>query len=81
MPSILFILLLALVIFGPRKLLHAATNMAPGQHPWQKLMSLMTAATDTAEPRSPEQCSEEPERNAPASVEPLSPVTAHGDSE
>lgn len=42
MPAILFILLLALVIFGPRKLLHVATNVVPTGDPWEKLMSLMT---------------------------------------
>jgi Sec-independent protein translocase protein TatA len=46
MTSILFILLLALVIFGPRKLLHVATTMVPTQHPWEKLMSLMTGSMD-----------------------------------
>jgi hypothetical protein len=46
MPSILFILLLALVIFGPRKLLQVATNMFPTQHPWEKLKSLMTGSVD-----------------------------------
>ena len=80
MPSILFILLLALVIFGPRKLLHVATNMAPGQHPWQKLMSFMTDATDTEEPGLLRECSAEPERETSASAAPLSPVK-HSDSE
>jgi hypothetical protein len=42
MPSVLFILLLALVIFGPRKLQQIARNNLPTGKPWEKLMSLMT---------------------------------------
>ena len=83
MPSILFILLLALVIFGPRKLLHVATNVVPTQHPWEKLMSLMTGSVDadTQEAGSlRESNTESPERLA-APSEPLPPLTARIDSE
>jgi Sec-independent protein translocase protein TatA len=83
MPSILFILLLALVIFGPRKLLHVATNMVPTQHPWEKLMSLMTgsADADTQEAGSlRESNTESPERLA-APSEPLASLSARGESE
>jgi Sec-independent protein translocase protein TatA len=80
MLSMFLILLIALVIFGPRKLLHVATNMAPAPHSWQKLMSVMTAATDTEEPGLLQECTAEPERETPASAVPLSPVK-HSDSE
>ena len=83
MPSILFILLLALVIFGPRKLLHVATNMVPTQPPWEKLMSLMTRSVDadTQELGSlRESRTESPERLA-ALCEPLPSLTARVDSE
>jgi Sec-independent protein translocase protein TatA len=46
MLTVLFILLLVLVIFGPRKLLHVATNAVPTKHPLEKLMSLMTGSVD-----------------------------------
>jgi Sec-independent protein translocase protein TatA len=82
MPTILFILLLALVIFGPRKLLHVATNMASAQHPWQKLISLITASgsTRTDEPGSLRECAESQKQDR-ASVKPLSPLTADSDVE
>jgi Sec-independent protein translocase protein TatA len=82
MPSISFILLLALVIFGPRKLLHVATNMVPTQHPWEKLMSLMTgsADADTQEARSLQSNTESPERFAVPS-EHLPSLSALIDSE
>jgi hypothetical protein len=41
MPSVVFILLLALVIFGPRKLREITSNVLPTEQPWEKLMSLM----------------------------------------
>ena len=83
MPSILFILLLALVIFGPRKLLRVATNMVPTQHPWEKLMSLVTGSADayTQEARLLQQSNtESPERPA-APSEPLPSLTVPVDSE
>jgi hypothetical protein len=78
-----FILLLALVMFGPRKLLHVATNMAPTQHPWNKLMSLVTGSVDadTEEAGSLRGSNiESPERLA-APSEPLPSLTARLDSE
>ena len=76
MPSILFILLLALVIFGPRKLLRVATNMVPTEHPWEKLMSLVTgsADADTQEARFYRASTESPERPA-APSKPLPSLT------
>jgi hypothetical protein len=41
MPSVLFILLIALVIFGPRKMQELATNILSKGQPWEKLMGLM----------------------------------------
>jgi Sec-independent protein translocase protein TatA len=83
MPSILFILLLALVIFGPRKLLHVATNMVPTQHPWEKLMSLVTGSVDADKQEAGAlrgSNTESPERLA-APSEPLPSLTACIDSE
>jgi hypothetical protein len=42
MPSVLFILLLALVIFGPRKLPAIATKILPAGQPWERLTRLIT---------------------------------------
>jgi Sec-independent protein translocase protein TatA len=83
MPNILFILLLALVIFGPRKLLRVATNMVPTQHPWEKLMSLMTGSVNADTPEAGslrESSADSPERVA-APSEPLPSLTAQIDSE
>jgi len=83
MPNILFILLLALVIFGPRKLLHVATTMVPTQHPWEKLMSVMTGSVDadTQEAGSlPESNTDSPAPLA-ASSEPLSSLAVRMDNQ
>ena len=42
MPSVLFILLIALAIFGTRKMRELATNILSKGQPWEKLMGLMT---------------------------------------
>jgi len=76
MPSMLFILLLALVIFGPRKLLHVATNMVPTEHPWEKLMRLMTGSVDA----DTQEVGSLPERLA-VPGEPLPSLTTRVDSE
>lgn len=82
MLTILFILLLALVIFGPRKLVHVATNVVPAEHPLEKLMSLMTGSVDvdTQEVGSCESSTESPKRVAARSG-PLLSLTAGIDSE
>lgn len=83
MPSILFILVLALVIFGPRKLVHVATQMVPTQHPWEKLMSLLTGSVDTQTQKAGslrESNTDSSERLA-APTEPLSSLTARTDGE
>jgi len=83
MPTILFILLLALVIFGPRKLLHVATNVVPTGHPLEKLMSLMTGSVDadTQEVGSRRESSTRSPERVAASSEPLPSLTAGIDSE
>jgi Sec-independent protein translocase protein TatA len=79
MPTILFILLLALVIFGPKKLLHVATNTVPTQHPWEKLMSLMTGSVSAD---TEELCSQRSRAESPKSVaEPLPSLATHLDRE
>jgi len=83
MPSILFILLLALVIFGPRKLLHVATHMVTTQHPWEKLISLMSGSVDADTQEAGllrEANTESPERLA-ATSKPLPSLAARIDSE
>ena len=42
MPSILFILLIAFLIFGPRKLPEIATKILPVGQPWERLTRLIT---------------------------------------
>jgi len=42
MPSILFILLLAFVVFGPRKLPEIATQALRAREPWERLMKQLT---------------------------------------
>ena len=83
MPSILFILLLALVILGPRKLLQAATNMVPMQHPWEKLTSLMTGAISgaTEESGSLQGSNEGSPEHVTAPIEPLPALISRMDSE
>lgn len=83
MPSILFIALLALVIFGPRKLLHVATNMVPTQHPWEKLMGLMTGSVDadTQEAGSPRESNTESPELLAVPSEPLPSLTTRIDRE
>ena len=83
MPTILFILLLALVIFGPRKLLHLATNVAPTGNPLEKLMSLMTGSmdADTQEVGSLRESSTASPEPVAAPSKPLPSLTAHMESE
>lgn len=83
MPSILFILLLALVIFGPRKLLQVAKNVVPTQHPWEKLMSLMNGPVDadTQEVGSLRESDTESPERLTAPNEPLPSLIARIDSE
>lgn len=83
MPTILFILLLALVIFGPKKLLHVVTNVVPTRHPLEQLMSLMTGSvdTDTQEVGSLQGSSTDSPERVAAPSEPLPSLTAHIDSE
>ena len=83
MLTILFIPLLVLVIFGPSRLLHVATNVVPTRHPLEELMSLMTSSVDddTKEVGSlRESNTESPERVAARSG-PLLSLTARIDSE
>jgi Sec-independent protein translocase protein TatA len=42
MPSILFILLIAFVVFGPRKLPEIATQALRAREPWERLMKQLT---------------------------------------
>ena len=42
MPSILFILLLTLVVFGPRRLPEIAAKILPAKRPWEQLKGLLT---------------------------------------
>ena len=42
MPSILFILLIAFVVFGPRKLPGIAAKVLRPREPWEQLMKQMT---------------------------------------
>jgi Sec-independent protein translocase protein TatA len=42
MPSVLFILLLALVVFGPRRLPEIAAKILRAKRPWEQLMGLIT---------------------------------------
>src|SRR5208282_488423 len=74
MPNILFILLLALVIFGPRKLPEIVTNILPKGQPWERLMSLMTKSVSpgSQELVSISESSAEQPKLTPAPVEPLS---------
>jgi hypothetical protein len=74
MPNILFILLLALVIFGPRKLPEIVTNILPKGQPWEKLMSLITksASPGSQELVSISESSAEPPRPAIVPIEPAS---------
>lgn len=72
MPNILFILLLALVIFGPRKLPEIITNILPKGQAWEKLMSLMTESVSpgSQELVSISDSSAEPPKLAIAPTEP-----------
>ena len=74
MPSVLFILLLALVIFGPRKLPEIVTNILPKGQPWERLMSLMTKSVrpDSQELVSISESSAELPKPAIALIEPSS---------
>jgi mttA/Hcf106 family len=74
MPNILFILLLALIIFGPRKLPEIVTNILPKGQPWEKLMSLMTKSVSAASQElvSISGSSAEPPKPAIAPIEPPS---------
>jgi Sec-independent protein translocase protein TatA len=42
MPSVLFILVLALVVFGPRRLPGIAARILRAKRPWEQLMGLIT---------------------------------------
>jgi Sec-independent protein translocase protein TatA len=81
--TILLILFLALVIFGPRKLLHVATNVVPTGHPLEKLMSLMTGSADAdiQEVGSLRESSTELPKRVAARSGPLPSLTAGIDSE
>ena len=73
MPSILFILILALIIFGPRKLLDITSRMAPSTHSWKKLFGLMTGSGSAGcqEPISAPESSVEPPNYLAARAEPF----------
>ena len=74
MPNILFILLLAFLIFGPRKLQELATNFLPQGQPWEKLLSLMTKSVSPSSQElvSISESSAEPPKPAIAPIEPSS---------
>jgi Sec-independent protein translocase protein TatA len=42
MPSILFILLITFLVFGPRKLPEIATQALRAREPWERLMKQLT---------------------------------------
>jgi Sec-independent protein translocase protein TatA len=42
MPSILFILLIAFLVFGPRKLPEIATQALRAREPWERMMKQLT---------------------------------------
>jgi Sec-independent protein translocase protein TatA len=42
MPSILFILLIAFLVFGPRKLPEIATRVLRAREPWERLKKQLT---------------------------------------
>jgi Sec-independent protein translocase protein TatA len=74
MPSMLFILLIAFLIFGPRKLPEIVTNILPTGQPWKKLMRLITESVSpgSQELVSTSESSAEPPKPAIALIEPSS---------
>jgi mttA/Hcf106 family protein len=83
MPSILFILLLALVIFGPRKLPEIATKILPVGQPWGRLTRLITELVSRANQElvSIAELGAEPPRSAIAPIESPSSVGKYEGSE
>ncbi|MGB8888437.1 MAG: twin-arginine translocase TatA/TatE family subunit [Candidatus Korobacteraceae bacterium] len=77
MPNVLFILLLALVVFGPEKLPEiAAKILAPGK-PWERLLRLMTESVGGSSQEltsAPESSASSPKLAAPPAKPASSPL-------
>jgi hypothetical protein len=74
MPSILFILLIAFLIFGPRKLPEIVTNILPVGQPWERLTRLIAESVSrgSQELVSISRSGAEPPKPAIAPIEPSS---------